>query len=165
TALIGAVAFIKARFLRLNCLAELADIYEMSGDCSGCSHCWGHQMGAALEALAPLEVAVRGRSATLARLQAIVVHRKAHRAARFTPVKARRNEDLVQPFRFSLRFHEARTWNDHCLNALIDLPAFGNLCRGAEIFAAATGAGTDDHHGQSEVADLRASRQAHGSQR
>ena len=47
-----------------------------------------HQVGAAAGALAALEVAVRGRGATLARRQPVGVHGQAHGAARLAPFEA-----------------------------------------------------------------------------
>ena len=59
-------------------------------------------MRAATCALAPLEIAIGRRGATLARLEPVVVHRQAHRAARFAPLEAGTGEDLVETFAFGL---------------------------------------------------------------
>src|SRR5690606_29777219 len=77
-------------------LLPLANVDEVAGNRCRCCHGRRHQMGAALEALTAFEVAVRGRRAALIRLKAVVVHGKAHGAARLAPVKAGLDEDLVE---------------------------------------------------------------------
>jgi hypothetical protein len=56
-------------------LPPVADIDKMSGDRSGRRHRRRHQMGAALESLAALEVAVRGRGAAFFRGELVGIHR------------------------------------------------------------------------------------------
>src|SRR6266481_3389194 len=96
-------------------------------------------------ALAPFEIAVRGRGAALARFQAIGVHRKTHGAARLAPFEARGGENLVGPFGFGLLLHEARARYDHRtymggdLAALLQL-GFHDLRRIAQILDPAIGA-------------------------
>src|SRR4051794_37090728 len=68
--------------------AEAADVDEVPGDRGRSGHCGAHEVGAAAVALASLEVAVGRRCAALARLQPVVVHRQAHRAARLAPLEA-----------------------------------------------------------------------------
>lgn len=48
-------------------------------------------------ALTTLEVAVRSRSAKLVADELVVVHGKAHRAARLTPLETRFRKDFVEP--------------------------------------------------------------------
>ena len=70
-------------------------------------------MRAAAGALAAFEVAVRRRRAALARLEPVVVHREAHRAARLAPLEAGVAEDAVEPLGFGLRLHEPGARHDH----------------------------------------------------
>src|SRR5215510_9873362 len=81
-------------------LSPLPHVDEMPGDRRGGRHRRRDEVGAALEALAALEIAVRGGSAALLRLQLVRVHGKAHRAARLAPFEASCNEDLVEAFGF-----------------------------------------------------------------
>src|SRR3974390_2469373 len=86
--------------------APVADVDEVARDCRRSRHRRRHEVRAALEALATLEIAVRGRGAPLLRLQLVRIHRKAHRAARLAPFETGLDEDLVEPFRFGLCLHE-----------------------------------------------------------
>src|SRR3954469_15914967 len=64
---------------------QAPDVDEMTGDRSGRRHGGADQVRAPAVTLAALEVAVgRGRAA-LARLEPVVVHGEAHRAARLAP--------------------------------------------------------------------------------
>src|SRR4051812_8980268 len=83
---------------KLRTLPPVAHVDEVAGDRGRGGHRGRHQMGATLEALASLEVAVRGRGAALFRRQLVRVHREAHRAARLTPFEACLEEDLVETF-------------------------------------------------------------------
>src|SRR6266487_7056191 len=75
-------------------------------------HFRAHKMGAAARALPSLEIAVRGRGAALARLQAIGVHAQAHRAPRFAPLEAGVLEDAVEALGFRLSLHQPRARYD-----------------------------------------------------
>src|SRR5262249_61812303 len=66
---------------------------KRAGDRSRRRHRGRDQVGAALVALAALEIAVRRRGTALARLEFVGIHRKAHRAARLAPFEARLDED------------------------------------------------------------------------
>ena len=98
----------------------------------------------------------------LARLQAVRVHRQAHRAARLTPFKTGFEEDLVQPFGFRLGFNQPGTWHH---NGLFDgrghLAALGDHRRGAQVFDPRVGAGTDKHAVQLDVGDRLVGGQPH----
>src|SRR6266446_10706978 len=108
-------------------LPPLPDIDKMPGD-RGCRrHCRRDQMGAALESLAALEIAIRGRGAALFGFQLVGVHRKAHRAARLAPFEAGLDEDLVEAFGFGLLLHDARARYDHRIDVGIDGLALGDL--------------------------------------
>src|SRR5216684_8682335 len=80
----------------------LPDIDKMPGDGRRRRHRRRHQMGAALESLTALEIAVRGGGAALFRRQLVGVHRQTHRAARLAPFEACLYEDLVEAFGFGL---------------------------------------------------------------
>ena len=123
-------------------------------------------MGAALEALAPLEIAVRGGGAALAGLQLVRVHGEAHRAARLTPQKAGLEENLVQAFRFRLLLHEARARHDHrVMEARRDRLAGHDFRHSAHILDAAIGAGADPDDIEFDIGDLRAGGEAHIGER
>jgi aromatic-L-amino-acid decarboxylase len=120
-----------------------------------------HEMRAALEALAALEVAVRGRGAALARLQLVGVHGKAHRAARLAPVEAGGLEDLVEAFGLGLLLHEAGARHDHGIDAGATFLPSTTFRGGAQILDAAIGAGADEDAVERDVGDLGAGGQAH----
>src|SRR4029079_11959233 len=86
---------------------EFADVDEAAGKRRRSRHHRRHEVRAAEPPPAPLEMAVRGRGATLARAELIRVHAEAHRAARLAPLEARILEDLVEPLGFGLCLHEA----------------------------------------------------------
>src|SRR3954454_17046459 len=88
--------------------SEAAHVDEVTGDRGCSSHRRTHQMRSAAGTLAAFEIAVRGGSAAFTRLQPIIVHREAHRAAGLAPLEAGAREELVQPLRFSLPFDRAR---------------------------------------------------------
>src|ERR1035437_2906227 len=75
-------------------LPPLPDIDEMPGDRGGGCHGWRDEGGAALESLATLEIAVRGRGAALFRQQLVGIHRQAHRAARLRRFESGLSENL-----------------------------------------------------------------------
>src|ERR1700679_949301 len=60
----------------------LAYVDDVSRDGGRSGHRRAHQMGFAASSLAALEVAIRRRGTALSRLEDVVVHREAHRAAR-----------------------------------------------------------------------------------
>ena len=81
-------------------------------------------------ALATLEVAVRRRRATLAGLEAVVVHREAHRAAGLAPLEARGEEHLVEALGFGLRLSPGPSRHDHReLHVRRDVPAARDRAR------------------------------------
>src|SRR5665213_1979206 len=87
-------------------LFPLAHIDEMPRDRRSRRHGRRDQVCAAFVALPAFEVAVRGRGATLARLELVRVHGEAHRAARLAPVEAGGLENLVEAFGFRLFLHQ-----------------------------------------------------------
>src|ERR1700739_139471 len=68
-----------------------------------------NEVGAAPVALAALEIAVRGRGATLARRELVGIHGETHRTAGLTPLEAGGEENLVETLGLGLRFHQARS--------------------------------------------------------
>src|SRR4051795_5485560 len=103
--------------------APVADVDEVAfdGGCGG--HLRADEVGAPAAALAPLEVAVRGRGAALARLEDVGVHAQAHRAARAAPVEAGGGEDLVEALGLGLLLHLHRAGHDHRVDVAADLLA------------------------------------------
>src|SRR5882762_5745533 len=93
--------------------SPLANVDEVSGDRRRRSHLGAHEVGPAAGALAAFEIAVRGRSATLARLEPVRVHGQTHRATGFAPLEAGILENPVEAFVLRLRFHQARSGHDH----------------------------------------------------
>src|SRR6266403_5891408 len=93
--------------------APTPHIDELAGY-RGCRrHGRRHQMRAAFITLAALEIAVRGRGATLAGLESVGVHGEAHRAAVLAPVEASLDEYLVQALCLGLRLHQAGAGDNH----------------------------------------------------
>src|SRR3954465_4585653 len=101
-------------------------------------------MGAALKTLAALEIAVRSRGTALAGRELVGIHRKAHRATGFTPVEAGFAEYRIQAFSLGLRFHEARSGDDHGTDVGVDRPAIRHARNLAQILDAGVGAGADE---------------------
>src|SRR3569833_4456366 len=97
-------------------------------------------MGAALEALPALEVAVRGRGAALLRLQLVWVHGQAHRAARLAPDETGLDEDLVEPLGLCLLLDDTRARHDHGIDMRSHGLACSNLRGCAQVLDAAIGA-------------------------
>src|SRR5258708_3775416 len=90
-----------------------ANVDEVPGDRRRRSHLRAHEVRPAAGALAALEIAVRSRSAALARLEPVCVHAQAHGAAGFAPLETGVLEDPVKAFVLRLRFHQARARHDH----------------------------------------------------
>src|SRR5215203_5613525 len=138
-----------------------ADIHKPPGDRRRRRHRRRDEVGAALEALAALEVAVRGRGAALLRGEAVGVHGEAHRAAGLAPVEARGDEDAVEPLGLGLHLDEARARYDHGADRGRDLPALDDLRDLAQVLDASVGARADEHPVEGDVGDLRPRLQAH----
>src|SRR3546814_10364367 len=92
------------------CSSDLID--KVTRDTGRSRHRWRNQMRAAAGALPALKIAVAGRRATFARLQAVGVHRQTHRTTRLTPLETGGEKDLVQAFGLSLRFHQTGARHD-----------------------------------------------------
>src|SRR6059058_4307677 len=78
------------------------DVDEMALDRRCRCHRRADQVGAATGTLAALKVAVAGGGAALAGLEAVGVHRQAHRAAGLAPFEARSLKDQVEAFALGL---------------------------------------------------------------
>src|SRR3954470_20794147 len=94
-----------------SCRLPSPDVDEAPLDGGRGGHLRADEVGPAAAPLAPLEVAVRGGIASLARLQDVGVHPQAHRAAGAAPVEARGPEDLVEALALGLRLHLHRAGN------------------------------------------------------
>src|SRR5687767_12789568 len=81
------------RLLGLSGVGQVGGARQMAGDGGRGGHEWRDQMGSTALALPPLEVAVGGRRAALARRQLVGVHAQAHRAAGVPPLGTRLLED------------------------------------------------------------------------
>jgi hypothetical protein len=122
-----------ACLIALRSLFPLPDIDEVPGNRGSRRHGGRNEMGAALEALAALEVAVRGRRATLLGLELVRVHGEAHRAARLAPVESGLDEDLVEALGFRLLLHDPRARDDHRVDVGVNRLALGDFRRRAQI--------------------------------
>ena len=80
------------------------DIDKPSGDRGGRRHRRRDQMGAALVALAALEIAVRGGGAAFAGPELVGIHGQTHRAARLAPIEAGLQKILSSPSASACRF-------------------------------------------------------------
>src|SRR6267378_6449243 len=92
-----------------------------------------HEMGPAAGPLAPFEISIAGRGAALSGLKHVGIHCQAHTAAGLPPLESSLFEQSVEPFLFSLLFHETGTGYDHRMNGLRDMLAFGQVGRKAEV--------------------------------
>src|SRR5207245_2100365 len=97
---------------------------------------WADEMGAAQLALPSLEVAVRGRGATLARLQNVGIHTQTHGAAGLAPVEARFLEDSVDALLLRLPLHGRRAGHHHGSNVGMDAAPTHHSRRQAQVFDA-----------------------------
>jgi len=70
------------------------------GGCGG--HYGAYQVGAAVFALAALEIAIGGAGTALVRRQDIGIHADAHAAARVAPLETGGGENFVEAFFFRL---------------------------------------------------------------
>src|SRR5262249_4808858 len=110
-------------------LRQSTNVDEMSGDRGRSGHRGTHQMRPTARTLATLEIAVRRRSTAFTRLEPVVVHREAHRAARLAPFEARVAKRAVEAFGFRLRLHESRTGHDHREPDIVGDPAAARHAR------------------------------------
>src|SRR6266576_1776688 len=125
---------------------EASDVDEASGDRCRRRHCRAHQVRTASCTLTTLEIAIRRRRAALAGLEAIVVHRKAHRAAGFAPFEAGVAKYAIQPLGFGLSLHGTGTRHDQRqLDAVSHAAAANDGGRLTKIFNPRIRARADEH--------------------
>src|SRR5258707_10531587 len=99
--------------VNLSISSPLANVDEVPGDRGRRGHLRAHEVGPAAGALAALEIAVRGRSAALARLEPVRVHAQAHGTAGLPPLEPGVLEDPVEALVLGLRLYQARSRHDH----------------------------------------------------
>src|SRR5882672_10511907 len=92
--------------VNLSISSPLANVDEVPGDRGRRGHLRAHEVSPAARALSALEIAVRSRSAALARLEPVRVHAQAHRAAGFPPLEPGVLEYPVKAFVLRLRLDE-----------------------------------------------------------
>src|SRR6185369_4012456 len=107
-------------------LMELCQIFSyvdnLAAERRGCHHRRAHQECAAARASLPAdEVPVRRRRAHFASLEAVGIHREAHRAARRAPLEACGSENFIQAFFFRELFDLRGSGHDQRANAGSDL--------------------------------------------
>src|SRR3954447_11301598 len=122
-------------------------------------------MGAALVALAPFEIAVRGGGATLARRELVGIHRQTHGATGLAPFEAGLDEDLIEPFRLRLLLHQAGARHDHRIDVAVDALAVDHPGDRAQILDPSVGAGADEHAIERDVGDFLAALETHIAER
>src|SRR5947208_16577273 len=99
-------------------------MYEAAGTRSHTRHLRYDEMRATARPLPAFEIAIGRRRATFARLEAVVVHRKTHRAARLAPFEAGVAKYAIQSFRFGLRLDGTGPRDDECqLDVVGNMPA------------------------------------------
>ena len=102
-------------------------------------------MRAAATALAAFEIAVRGRSTSLANGELIGVHRQAHTAPGLAPVEAGLAKDSVQAFFFGLLFHQPAAGHHHSADVVGYPASLGHGGCGAEVLDACIGTAADEY--------------------
>jgi hypothetical protein len=134
----------------------------VAGDCGGGGHHGADQVGAAVAALAALEVAVAGAGAAFVGGEDVGVHADAHTAAGVPPLETGGDENLIETFFFGLGFYAAGAGNyQSLLDGLIDVLAFDEVRGGAEIVDAGIGAAADKDAVDVDVNDGSAGFQSH----
>src|SRR5438270_9832156 len=119
-------------------------------------------MGAAVFALATLEIAIGGAGAALVRWQHVGIHADAHAAPGIAPLEASGGENFVETFLFGLGLDAARPgYYQGLLDSAGDVLAGHELGGGAKIVDTRIGAGADEHAIDGDIIDGRASFEAH----
>src|SRR4051794_23339017 len=154
----GPLTVVKASMVLL---APVADVDEPALDGGRSGHLGRDEVRAAATALAPLEVAVRGRGAALAGAQRVGVHPQAHAAARAAPVEAGGAEHLVEALRLGLLLDLHRTRDHHRVDRRSDLAALDDLGGGAQVADARVRARADEDAVQADVLHGGAGPQVH----
>ena len=114
----------------------MTNIDEMTFDCRGDCHRRRHEVSPAAGSLSSFEISIAGRGAAFSGLKHVGIHCQTHTAAGFPPFESRFFEQTVEPFLFSLLFHETGTGYDHRMNGLRDMFAFRQSRSQAKILDA-----------------------------
>src|ERR1051325_4300149 len=118
-------------------------------------------MGATALALAPLEVAVRRRRASLLGRELVGVHAETHGATGSAPFATGLLEHHVESFVLGLEPDANRAGHDEEPRALGDLASLDDLRGDAEILDTSVRAGTDEHRVDLDVAHRSAGVEPH----
>ena len=102
---------------------QVPDVGQVPGEGGRGGHRRGEQVGPTTTPLAPLEVAIGGGGAALARLQDVGIHPQAHRAPGVPPLEPRLLEDAVEPLRLGLQLDGGRAGDHHRAHTGMDVPA------------------------------------------
>ena len=137
----------------------------MSFDCCGDRHGRRYEMRASAGALPPFKVPIAGRRASLSGLKHIGIHRQAHAASGFPPLKSGVLENAIQAFRLGLFLHEPRAGNNHGVHAARHLLPFGILRRQSQILNAGVRAGPYEDLVEFDLGNRHTGRQRHIFQR
>src|SRR3954465_11680056 len=137
----GPLTVVKASMVLL---APVANVDEPALDGGRGRHLGRDEVRAPATALAPLEVAVRGRGAALAGLEGVGVHPQAHRTAGAAPVEAGGAEDLVEALGLGLGLHLARPGDAHGVHGGGALAPLDHARGRAEVADAAVRARADE---------------------
>src|SRR5258708_25197746 len=142
--------------VNLSISSPLANVDEVPGDRGRRGLLRAQEVGPAAGALPALEIAIRSRSASLARLEPVCVHAQAHGAARFAPLESGVFEDPVKAFVLCLRFHQARARYDHReLDVRGQAPPAHDCRSGAQVLDARIGARADEYLVDTDVGHRR----------
>ena len=90
------------------------------------------------------------------RRQDVGIHAQAHRATRLAPLRSGFLENAIQSFVLGRLLHGLGARNDQNADIGMHLVAVNDFCRGAKIFQAAIGAGSDKYAIDGYVLDSRA---------
>src|SRR5215212_4916564 len=145
-------------------IAPLPDVDEPALDRGGGGHPRRDEVGAPALALAPLEVAVRGRGAALALGEDVWVHPQAHGAPGAAPVESGVAEHTREPLLFGLGLHLGRPGDDHRLDRGGDAPPFDDRGGLAQVLDARIGARSDEDALERDLADRGAGTKVHVAQ-
>src|SRR6267143_6573539 len=148
--------------VNLSISSPVANVDEVPGDRGRRGHLRAHEVGPAAGALPALEIAVRSRSAALARLEPVCVHAQTHGAPGFAPLETGVLEDQIKAFVLRLRFHQAGAWHDHReLDIRGQAPPANDRRSGAQVLDARIGARADEHLVDADVGHRRIGSESH----
>mmetsp|Transcript_28905 Transcript_28905/g.51672 ORF Transcript_28905/g.51672 Transcript_28905/m.51672 type:complete len:597 (-) Transcript_28905:259-2049(-) len=140
---------------------QLPHVGQSARHSGGGGHRGAHQMGAPAVTLAALEISIGGGGAALAGEQFVGVHGEAHGAAGLAPVKARLDQNLVQPLLLRLLLHQSRAGHHHGIHSFRHAAARRDGRHLANVLDAAVGAGADEDLVHGDALQRRAGLQSH----